>query len=174
MKNFLSIITLFFAAITIISCDSKNMAQANTDTETNTTNQLDLNSSEVGEAMEETTIAFNKTTHDFGTINEGEVVKTTLTVENTGEKPLFIHKAEGTCGCTTPNIENVKNKPIAPGESADIDVQFNSNGRANKQTKQVKVYGNFTPNPSVFTIIANVTPKAGSEAAADDHAGHNH
>ena len=164
MKNILSIAFFAFLTIGLVSCDSKKMstneADVSTETSSNSSNQLDINNSDVQEAMANTTIDLNEMTHDFGTINEGDVVSTTFTVTNTGKNPLIINDAKGSCGCTTPNISSFKNKPIAPGESRDIEVQFDSKGKPNVQRKTVKLMGNFEPNPTVLNIQANVTPKA--------------
>lgn len=162
MKNILSIAYMAFLTFGLVSCNSNNNADVTneTKTETSTSNQLDINNSDVQEAMAITTIKFNEMAHDFGTINEGDIVTTTFTVTNTGDQPLVINDAKGSCGCTTPNISSFKNKPIAPGDSRDIEVQFNSNGKPNLQRKTVKLMGNFKPNPTVLTIEANVTPKA--------------
>ena len=69
-----------------------------------------------------TTMTFNKTVHDFGTIEEGETVQTTFTFTNTGQADLIIVDARGSCGCTVPNYP--KNTPIAPGATGEILGQF--------------------------------------------------
>ncbi|MDH5379626.1 MAG: DUF1573 domain-containing protein, partial [Cyclobacteriaceae bacterium] len=43
---------------------------------------------------------FEKTDHDFGTITDGDIVKHTFTFKNTGDAPLIIQSARGSCGCT--------------------------------------------------------------------------
>lgn len=166
MKNILSIAFFAFLTIGLVSCDSKKMSSneadvsTETSTNTNTSNQLDINNSDVQEAMALTTIQLNEMSHNFGTITEGEVVSTTFTVTNTGDNPLIINDAKGSCGCTTPNISSFKNKPIAPGESRDIEVSFNSKGKPNLQRPTVRLMGNFEPSPTVLNIQANVTPAA--------------
>jgi len=45
---------------------------------------------------------FEMIDHDFGTINEGDVVEYTYKFKNTGEAPLIIQGAQGSCGCTVP------------------------------------------------------------------------
>ena len=47
-------------------------------------------------------MTFDKLSHDFGTINEGEVVETVFTLTNTGSSDLIILNARGSCGCTVP------------------------------------------------------------------------
>ena len=69
-------------------------------------------------------MTFDRTEHDFGTINEGDVVETSFSFTNTGNSDLMILDARGSCGCTVP--EYPKNTPIAPGETRDIKVKFDS------------------------------------------------
>jgi hypothetical protein len=102
-------------------------------------------------------IAFMAESHDFGTINEGEVVETEFKFTNTGEAPLIISAAQGSCGCTIPEYPK---EPIAPGEEGRILVSFNSEGKPNQQSKTVTLTTNAVPSTKVLTITANVTPKS--------------
>src|SRR5690348_16823802 len=43
---------------------------------------------------------FETTDHDFGTITEGEKVSYTYKFKNTGDAPLIVQEAKGSCGCT--------------------------------------------------------------------------
>src|SRR5688572_16193618 len=45
-------------------------------------------------------LEFEAVDHDFGTIKEGQVVEYTYKFKNTGEAPLIIQGAQGSCGCT--------------------------------------------------------------------------
>ncbi|MGB1216265.1 MAG: DUF1573 domain-containing protein, partial [Saprospiraceae bacterium] len=47
-------------------------------------------------------IKFEKTVHNFGTINEGDKIKHEFFFKNTGTKDLLIKDATATCGCTAP------------------------------------------------------------------------
>jgi uncharacterized cupredoxin-like copper-binding protein len=84
-------------------------------------------------------MAFEKTTHDFGTIKEGEAQQTVFTFTNTGSAPLIITNATSSCGCTVPDYP--KNTPIAPGDSGQLTVNFNGTGM-NKVTKTIRVEAN--------------------------------
>lgn len=108
-------------------------------------------------------ITFTETEHDFGTINEGDVVEHTFKFKNTGEAPLIIQNAMGSCGCTVPTWTK---EPIQPGETGEIVAKFNSQGRTNLQNKTVTVTANTWPKQSTLKIRAMVTPKSdGTEAA---------
>ena len=101
-------------------------------------------------------IEFDKIEHNFGTINEGDVVETEFIVKNIGESDLIIADAKGSCGCTVPNPPK---EPIAPGDSAPIKVSFDSNGKPGNQSKTVTLTTNTENGRETFTIRAEVTPK---------------
>jgi hypothetical protein len=100
--------------------------------------------------------SFEKENHDFGTIEEGTLAKYDFEFTNTGEAPLIISNASGSCGCTVPQWPR---EPIAPGETGIIHVEFNSNGRPGNQTKTVTLNANTMPNKKVLRINAMVNPK---------------
>ncbi len=102
-------------------------------------------------------MTFAETEHDFGTINEGDVVEHKFTFTNTGKAPLVIVNAKGSCGCTVPQWTK---EPIAPGAAGEMLVKFNSNGKPNQQTKQVTITTNTEAGKEILKIKALVTPKA--------------
>jgi len=120
------------------------------------TNQLSVKNSDIGAAMALTTVSLNETTHDFGTVAEGEKPETVFKLTNNGSTDMIINRAQASCGCTTPDAP--LNKPFKPGETAEIRVQYDSNKRPGPINKTVKVYGNFETNPTVLTIKGTVTP----------------
>jgi len=117
---------------------------------------------EAGEKAEEgalsksrpkTGISFDKTEHDFGTIKQGESVECSFKIINTGQEPLIIEEAHGSCGCTVPDYPK---DPIPVGQSRDMKVKFNSAGKKGKQAKTVMITANTEPIQSVVTIKAEV------------------
>ena len=100
--------------------------------------------------------SFAMESHDFGQINEGEVVSVDFPFTNDGEAPLIISNASGSCGCTVPQWPRT---PIAPGESGVISVSFNSESKPGNQNKTVTLTSNTMPNVKVLKISAQVTPK---------------
>lgn len=102
-------------------------------------------------------ITFDKSEHDFGTIDEGDVVETTFSFKNTGKSVLVITKAVGSCGCTVPEWPK---QPIAVGETGEIKVKFNSSGKPNKQNKTITLTTNTAKGREMVRIKADVTPKA--------------
>lgn len=89
--------------------------------------------------MPKTSIIFDETKHDFGTITEGEKVKHAFHFKNTGTNPLLISRAVASCGCTIPSYPK---EPIPPGGEGDIVVEFNSKNRPGQQRKNVMIYSN--------------------------------
>jgi hypothetical protein len=95
---------------------------------------------EKAENMAATTANWNTEEYNWGKVTDGEIVRHTFSFTNTGTEPLQIQNARASCGCTTPNWTK---EPIAPGESGEIQVEFNSKGRVGLQNKTVTVTGNF-------------------------------
>ncbi len=105
---------------------------------------------------------FSEENHDFGTIEEGTIAKHDFVFTNTGDAPLIITNAQGSCGCTVPSYPR---EPIAPGEQGTIHVEFNSNGRTGNQTKTVTLTSNTVPNKKVLRINALVNPDPNKQQA---------
>jgi len=106
-------------------------------------------------------VEFAELVHDFGSINEGDVVETTFKFKNTGKSELIITKIKGSCGCTVPS--NWDRKPIMPGQESDFTVKFNSKGKPNKQQKTVTVTCNTNKGRETVRIKAQVTPDPAQE-----------
>jgi len=102
-----------------------------------------------------TSIQFAEMEHDFGTIDQNTTNPKTFTFTNTGEHPLIISNAKGSCGCTVPSYPK---EPIAPGETGEIEVIYRPGTQANQQTKTVTITANTEPAQTVLRIKANVTP----------------
>jgi hypothetical protein len=92
------------------------------------------------------TITFDKTTHDFGKINDKDAVSTTFVFKNTGKSTLEILKTKASCGCTATQPSKTK---LEPGESSDIQVTFSPVGKKGEQMKQVTVITNDPKQPSI-------------------------
>ncbi len=102
-------------------------------------------------------ITWEKNTHDFGDIIEGDKVEHTYKFTNTGAEALVITNIQVTCGCTTP--KGWPRDPIAPGKKAEIIVQFNSTGKIGRQNKVVTVISNAVTGNSQITFAATVLEK---------------
>lgn len=127
----------------------------------NSANEISTNMNTNGKLAE---FKFVEENHDFGTIEEGTIAKHDFVFTNTGEAPLIITNASGSCGCTVPSWPR---EPIAPGDQGTIHVEFNSNNRTGNQTKTVTLSANTVPNKKVLRINALVNPKPGKEAESN-------
>ena len=97
----------------------------------------------------------DSTQQDLGTISEGQTPEITWRFKNTGNQPLIIENAAGTCGCT---VAEKPEKPLMPGEEGFIKAKFNSEGRVGPNNKQVAVTANTRDNKEhvlQFTVVVN-------------------
>ncbi len=129
-----------------------------------------INTANVAEAAERDEAAklvpvmtFEKSEHDFGTIDQGTPQETVFSFTNTGNGPLIITDAKSSCGCTVP--EYPKNKAIAPGEKGEMLVKFNGAGQ-NQVTKTITVTANTEKGSELIRIKAFVNPKNAGPTAA--------
>jgi hypothetical protein len=103
-------------------------------------------------------ITFEKKTHDFGDIVQGDKVEETFKFANTGSQPLIITNVQVTCGCTVP--KGWPRDPIMPGGKAELTVAFNSAGKMGKQSKVVTVVSNaVNADGSQISFTTNVLEK---------------
>lgn len=106
-------------------------------------------------------IEFKKETHDYGTIKQYGDGSCEFEFKNTGNEPLMISNAKGSCGCTVPEWPR---EPIAPGETGVIKVKYDSK-RVGPINKSVTLQSNATNAPTkVIRIKGTVeaAPKGGA------------
>ncbi|MEN0053767.1 MAG: DUF1573 domain-containing protein [Mucilaginibacter sp.] len=99
---------------------------------------------------------FEKESHDFGKIKQGDKVSYDFKFTNNGKSPLIITDAVATCGCTTPEWPKT---PVKPGESGLIKVVFNSAGKSGLQDKQITITANTVPAQTMVHLIGEVLTK---------------
>ena len=93
-------------------------------------------------------IKFDKTTHDYGTIEQNGDGKCEFTFTNAGKEPLILTNVRSSCGCTVPTWPR---EPILPGQSKVIKVKYDTK-RLGVINKTIHVYSNAT-TPSVTLRI---------------------
>lgn len=182
-KNFAGMLVLVMA-VSLIACqgdsdDARAKARENISAaDANTTPSSTISPSAPGATAEvsagdpsaqapvgpTTSISFDETEYNFGTVTEGEKVKHIYKFKNTGKEPLVISSAKGSCGCTVPKWPS---DPIPPGGTGEIEVQFDSKGKPGKQTKQVTVTANTLPAQTFLKITGNVEKDPNAPAAAN-------
>ena len=100
-----------------------------------------------------TQITFTNYDHDFGSIMQDTENAYTFKFKNTGNEPLVIENAKGSCGCTVPSYPK---EPIPPGGEGEIGVVYKPGKQKNNQTKKVTITANTDPVQTILTIKANV------------------
>lgn len=94
---------------------------------------------------------FQRTTINYGSIEKGSDGTRTFKVTNTGNEPLIIKNATGSCSCTVPEWPK---EPIMPGKSADIKVRYNTE-RVGPISRQVTIDWN-GGDPIILRITGEV------------------
>lgn len=110
-------------------------------------------------------IDFKKETHDYGNVKYGADGSCTFEFTNTGNAPLIISNAKGSCGCTVPSWPK---EPIAPGAKSQITVKYDTkrpgainksvtitSNAINEPTKVIRIKGNVMPAPENGTPVNN-------------------
>lgn len=92
-----------------------------------------------GFVIEKKGIVWSKKEFDFGTINQGEVPKTSFTCYNYSDSILIFENVMPSCGCVVPTWQKT---PINPGDSSILSVEFDSKGKSKQHSKTIAVYTN--------------------------------
>jgi Protein of unknown function (DUF1573) len=102
-------------------------------------------------------IQFKETTHDFGTLDQGAPTETVFKFKNISKEIVKLSNVKAACGCTTPDWSKAE---IAPGESGEIKVSYNSQ-RVGVFNKSVAVSYNDRTDPITIYIKGQVNSKEG-------------
>ena len=145
---------VFFA--TILGCQSENKQI--------TSDMIHFPPSAGGINEEAPIIAFDSAICRFGILAIGEKYTHTYRFQNTGNSPLLITQVSPSCGCTT--AKDWPQNPIAPGDSGQITVEFNSTGNSGLVDKSVSVLTNCIPSVWVLKIQGTVM---GIDATPQQH-----
>lgn len=92
-------------------------------------------------------IVFSEESHDFGKVEPGPVLEYSFKFTNEGDKPLIIKKVQPSCGCTGATTDG--RKEYSEGESGEIKITFNTQGKTGHQEKHVKIMTNDIVNPGI-------------------------
>ena len=103
---------------------------------------------------------FESTEVDYGSIIQESDPFRYFKFTNTGDAPLVINNAKGSCGCTVPTYPK---EPIMPGESAEIKVRYDTK-RVGPFTKTVTL----TTNEDVGKRILRIKGKVSKKPAEPD------
>jgi hypothetical protein len=146
--NMKTLYTLLLSAIVLASCSNTDDKKITTDLVNNP-----LTAEKNADQVDMPKIELSQDFFDFGEMNQKESVSTEFVIKNTGDAPLLIRSAKGSCGCTVPEWPK---EPVAVGDEAIIKVTFNSGNKKGKQNKIVTLVTNAIPSTKVLTIKGTV------------------
>lgn len=112
-------------------------------------------------------IEFSKEVHDYGDIKYGANGTCTFEFKNTGNAPLIISKATGSCGCTVPEWPK---EPIAPGAKGTIKVKYDTK-RTGPISKSVTINSNAINEPNMVIRIKGTVGPAPENTSPTNNAG---
>ena len=114
-------------------------------------------------------MTFDATTMDYGTIEKGADPIRKFKFTNTGNEPLIVKAAKGSCGCRVPTYPK---EPIMPGESNVIEVRYDTQ-RVGAFTKTVTLTTNEASDTHTLTIKGDVKAPASQESVPAGNGGLN-
>jgi hypothetical protein len=98
---------------------------------------------------------WDKTTSDFGEIEQGTPKEAQFKLTNEGKEPLLISQAKAGCGCT--NLK-YSQEPVLPGKSTIIAATYNA-AAMGQFNKSITITTNADPNPVMLMIKGTVVAK---------------
>jgi hypothetical protein len=98
---------------------------------------------------------FKESSHDFGSIAQGDKVEYVFEYTNNGQAPLIISNVQTTCGCTASQWSRA---PLAPGKTSKLTATFDSKGKVGRQNKVISIFSNASNPEERVRIVANVLP----------------
>lgn len=107
----------------------------------------------VSEEEKIATMDFEKTYHDFGNVEEGQVLVYSFTFLNSSDYPLIFSESKTSCGCT---VADWSSKEIPPGKEGEIKVKFFTKGRSGVQIKTISLKANTMETETRLFVKANV------------------
>ena len=101
----------------------------------------------------------SETTHDFGSVYEGDLLHYTFTVRNLHPWPITISGVGASCGCTTAFVRPGSANRLMPLQSTPIDVTLDTSGDrgAVQEGVIISIGGNSRYN--LLYVKASVKPK---------------
>lgn len=99
-------------------------------------------------------IVFSTLKHSWGEVKEETQLSTNIKVTNAGKKPLKILRTKASCGCT---VTRLAKTTIAPGETVDMEITFDTRGRVGRESKTITVISNDPYHSNeVITVTADI------------------
>jgi len=157
LKNFKFAIIAFAAIFMMASCGNEAAEQAKTDARSAVTTPAAAPTTPDATPVTTppaptgptTSLNFSETEFNFGKVVAGEKVSHTYSFTNTGNEPLIISNAKGSCGCTVPEWPR---EPIAVGGTGEVTVVFDSKNKKGPRNQKVTLTANTDP-PQTFIYL---------------------
>jgi hypothetical protein len=98
-------------------------------------------------------IVFERTSHDFGSLKEGDDAQFTFKFKNISNTPLILYNVQTGCGCT---VVNWSKEPIRKNQKDSLIVRFDSKGKIGQQLKYVTIFSNSEKEVEFLTFKGQV------------------
>ncbi len=98
-------------------------------------------------------IDFDPPVLHFGRVQLNDPQSRVVRVSNVGDQPVLILRATSNCGCTTPDVSN---QQIAAGETFELPVHFDAEGRTGDRSATVTLHVDGYERPVTFMVRAKV------------------
>jgi hypothetical protein len=162
IKNLMTLIAVI-SLVSTVSCkkeegtatfklDDKNMVQAQDQAD-----QMAVVPKKIMKPEEYSKIEIDNVDFDFGDITQGDKVEHVYKFKNIGKDDLIIIHAQASCGCTVPEWTKT---PVKRGESGEIKIIFNSEGKIGHQNKTITLRTNTELGSEILRFKVNINPKA--------------
>ena len=103
-----------------------------------------------GQLKKQALVESDRYEHAFGEHQEGAILHTSFTIKNSGKSPLVIHDVVTDCACVAVGWTN---KTLAPGESAELKVSFDTVLRQDVQVRPIKIVSNDPRRPEMMMYL---------------------
>ena len=101
-------------------------------------------------------LSLEKTSHDFGKVEQHSNTSFEFVFTNTGSEPLVLSNVKGSCSCTVPEWPR---SPIMPGKSGKILVKYDSK-RLGPFSRSVTISSNDPEQPSQIIRVKGAVEAA--------------
>lgn len=98
-------------------------------------------------------LVFEKITHDFGEMTQGDKLTYVFRFQNTGDQVLEIGQLRSSCGCTAALLST---RRLAPGMLGELQVTFDSHGFRGRVQKGVSFETNDPKHPAVTVALQGI------------------
>jgi hypothetical protein len=106
------------------------------------------------------TLQLDKSAHNFGKLEKGQLVSQKFTITNTGKSELQIDRIQSACACVSYSADKLT---LAPGEKTVLELKYNPR-TLQQQNEIVTLYSNDLKTPGTqITLQANVVESLSSQ-----------